>query len=53
MSTLTAGARWALLTDDNVTVGSREVWYFFDLSSSRSVTDTQILTISNMLIYLT
>lgn len=46
-------ARWAILTDDNATQGSREVWYWFDLGSDRTVSDSQVLTISNMLIYLT
>lgn len=42
-----SGARWAVLLDDNVTVGSREVWAWFDLGSDRSVSDTQTLTIAN------
>ena len=46
-------ARWAILTDDNATQGSREVWYWWDLTSDRTVSDTQVLTLSNMLIYLT
>lgn len=40
-----AGARWAILTDDNVTLAAREVWAFFDLGSDRTVSDGQSLTI--------
>lgn len=47
------GARWAVLTDDNVTVGSREIYSWFDLVSDRTVSDTQTLTIQNMEIRLT
>ena len=43
-----SGASYALLTDDNVTLGSREVWGFFDLVSARTVSDTQTLTIQDM-----
>ena len=42
------GARWALLTDDNVTVTSREVFAAFDLVSDRTVSDGQDLTIQDM-----
>lgn len=41
------GARYAVLTDDNGTVGSREVWAFFDLASDRTVSDGQSLTIED------
>lgn len=41
------GARYAVLTDDNGTVGSRLVLFWWDLSSDRSVSDTQNLTLSN------
>jgi hypothetical protein len=41
-----SGARWALLTDDNGTVGSRQVLAWWDLVSDRSVGDGQTLTIS-------
>lgn len=41
------GARYLVLTDDNVTVGSREVQNFWDLVSDRSVSDTQTLTIQD------
>jgi hypothetical protein len=47
------GARWAAFTDDNVTVGSREVYHFFDLVSDRSVSDTQTLTLQNCEIRIT
>lgn len=47
------GARYALLTDQNATVGSREILAFFDLSSDRSITDTQTLTLQNIELRLT
>ena len=42
-----AGARYAILTDDNATVANREVLAYFDLSSDRSVSDGQTLTVQN------
>lgn len=47
------GARYAVLTDDNVTVGSREVYDYWDLSEARTVSDTQSLTIQDAEIRLT
>jgi hypothetical protein len=41
------GARYAILTDDNATQGSREVYTFWDLTSDRTVSDTQTLTLQN------
>lgn len=41
------GARYAVLTDDNGTVGSREVYAYFDLVSDRSVSSGQTLTLQN------
>ena len=41
------GARYAVLTDDNATVGSREVLAFWDLVSDRSVSNGQTLTLQN------
>lgn len=41
------GARYAVLTDDNVTVGSREVYMYFDLTSDRQVSDGQTLTLQD------
>lgn len=41
------GARYAVLLDDNVTIGSREVLAFWDLASDRQVSDTQTLTLQN------
>lgn len=41
------GARYAVLTDDNGTVGSREVYMWWDLTSDRSVSDGQTLTLQN------
>lgn len=39
------GARYAILTDDNVTLANREVWTYFDLVSDRTISDTQTLTL--------
>jgi len=39
------GARWAILTDDNVTQGSRIVNFYWDLVSDRSVSSGQTLTL--------
>lgn len=41
------GARYAVLTDDNVTVGSREVYDWWDLISDRTVSDGQSLTLQD------
>lgn len=42
------GARWAVLTDDNGTVGSREVYAWWDLSTDISVSTGQTLTLSDL-----
>jgi hypothetical protein len=42
------GARYAVFTDDNATVGSREVWHYWDLSSNRSVIDGNALTLQDL-----
>jgi len=42
-----SGARWALLTDDNGTDASRELYAWWDLTSDRTVTDGQTLTLQN------
>lgn len=42
-----SGARYAFLTDDNATQASREVDSFFDLSSDRTVSSGQSLTLQN------
>lgn len=42
-----SGARYAVLTDDNVTVGSRVVFFYFDLVSDRQVSAGQPLTLQN------
>ena len=39
------GARWAALTDDNVTPGSRQVIAYWDLVSDRTVSVGQTLTL--------
>lgn len=41
------GARYAALTDDNVTVGSRELYNYWDLVSDRTISDTQTLTLQD------
>jgi len=42
------GARYAVLTDDNGTVADREIYAYWDLSSDRSVSDGQDLTLQNL-----
>lgn len=42
------GARYAVLTDDNVTVADREVLAWWDLSSDRTVSNGQTLTLQNL-----
>ncbi len=41
------GARYAVLTDDNGTIGSREVYGYWDLTSDRTVSNTQTLTLQD------
>jgi len=47
------GALHAVLTDDNSTVNDREVWAYWSLSSARTVSDTQTLTLQNCELKLT
>jgi len=47
------GARYAVLTDDNGTLGSRLVYAYWDLVSDRSVVDGQTLTLQNCELRLT
>jgi len=47
------GARYALLLDDDGTVGSRQIIMFWDLTSDRSVSDGQTLTLVNTTMRLT
>ncbi len=42
------GARWAVLTTDEVTVANRQIIAFFDLVSDRSVSSGQTLTLQNV-----
>ncbi len=42
-----SGARYAVLTDDNGTIGSREVIAYFDLGSDRTVSQDQTLTLQD------
>ena len=42
------GARYAVLIDDNATVGSREVYAWWDLTSDRSVSVSQTITLQNL-----
>jgi hypothetical protein len=46
-------ARYAIMTDDNGTQGSREVLGFWDLTSDRTVSDGQTLTLQNLELRLT
>ena len=41
------GARYAVLTDDNVTIASREVYAYWDLVSDRTVSVGQTLTLQD------
>lgn len=41
------GARYAVLTDDNATAGSRDVLYYWDLVSDRVISSGQTLTLQN------
>jgi len=41
------GARYACLTDRHATVNSREVIFYWDLTSDRTVSDGQTLTLQN------
>ena len=43
-----AGARYAVLTDDNATPANREVIAFWDLGADRKVSDTQDLTLQDL-----
>lgn len=47
------GARYAVLTTDEVTVGNRQVIAFWDLTSDRSVSVGQTLTLQNCELRLT
>ena len=42
------GARYAVLIDDNGTVSAREIYAWWDLSSDRSVSSGQPLTLQNL-----
>lgn len=41
-------ARYAGMTDDNVTESSREIWWYWDLGADYSVSDTQTLTLQDL-----
>lgn len=41
------GARYAVLIDDNGTIANREVWAYWDLSSDRTVSSGNNLTLQN------
>ena len=47
------GATYAVITDDNATVASRDVYHYGSLGGARVVSDTQTLTIQNFEIDLT
>ena len=46
-------ARYAVITDDNATIASREVYFSGDLTSDRQVSDGQTLTIEDFEIRIT
>jgi len=48
-----SGARYAVLTDDNATVGSRIIIAYWNLVSDRSVSDGQALTLQDCELRLT
>lgn len=48
-----AGARYAVLTNDNATLSAREIWLVFDLSSDRTVSVGQALTLRDLTIQAT
>jgi len=48
-----SGARYAVLTDDNATVGSRIVIAWWDLTSDRVISSGQTLTLQNLEMRLT
>lgn len=48
-----SGARYAVLTDDNGTVANREIYAYWDLSSDRSVSSGQTLTLQDLELRLT
>jgi hypothetical protein len=47
------GARYTVLLDDNATVGSRQVIFWWDNTASQFLSDTQTLTLINLEIRLT
>ncbi len=42
------GARYAVLTDDNATVGNRQIIAYWDLVTDRSIADGQTLTLEDL-----
>jgi hypothetical protein len=40
-----SGARYSIITDDNATLANREVFFYHDLVSDRSISDGQTLTL--------
>ena len=47
------GARYAVLTGHHATVANREGWAYWGLSSNRTVSDTQVLTLEDCQLKLT
>jgi len=43
-----AGARYAVLTDDNTSDSARDVYAYWDLSSNRTISDGQTLTLQDL-----
>lgn len=48
-----SAARYAVLTDNNATVASREVLFWWDLGSDVQVSDTQVITLQDLEIRIT
>jgi len=42
------GARYAVLIDDNATIANREIYCYWDLTSNRTVSDGQTLTLQDL-----
>jgi len=49
----TLSATWVIITDDNVTEGSRDVFFCLDLGGTQQVSDTQTITVSNTTLAIT
>jgi hypothetical protein len=48
-----SGARWAVLCDDEAVIANREVYFYWDLTSERTISNGQTLTLQNSEVRLT